>query len=353
MYPPPRIRVLVAEDSPVVQAVLVKLLNDDPHFEVVGTANNGVEAVACVARTKPDVVLMDVYMPKLDGIEATRQIMEQHPVPIVIASATIQSHEVPLAFRAMQAGALAFVDKSAQVGTPQFVEQSRQLKEMLRLMSEVKVVRRRNRGVPSGSPSDCAPAVPPRLDRSFKLVAIGASTGGPPVLQTILSQLPRGFALPLLIVQHITPGFVSGLADWLTQASGVPTHLGVHGASPLPGHAYLAPDDCHLGVDPSGRIALSKAEKENGLRPAVSHLFRSVANTVGAQAIGVLLTGMGKDGAAELKQLKLRGAVTIAQDRASCVVNGMPGEAVLLGAADHILPPAQIPVFLASLTHRQ
>jgi two-component system, chemotaxis family, protein-glutamate methylesterase/glutaminase len=361
MYPPQRIRVLVAEDSPVVQAVLVKLLNDDPHFEVVGTANNGVEAVAGVARTKPDVVLMDVYMPKLDGIEATRQIMEQHPVPIVIASATIQSHEVPLAFRAMQAGALAFVDKSAQFGTPQFVEQSRQLKEMLRLMSEVKVVRRRNRGAPTGSPVDPsagsavdrAAAVPPCLGRPFKLVAIGASTGGPPVLQTILSQLPRGFALPLLIVQHITPGFVSGLADWLTQASGVPTHLGVHGASPLPGHAYLAPDDCHLGLDPSGRIALSKAEKENGLRPAVSHLFRSVADTVGAQAIGVLLTGMGKDGAAELKQLKLRGAVTIAQDRASCVVNGMPGEAVLLGAADHILPPIQIPVFLTSLAHRQ
>jgi two-component system, chemotaxis family, protein-glutamate methylesterase/glutaminase len=361
MYPPPRIRVLVAEDSPVIQAVLVKLLNDDPHFEVVGTANNGVEAVACVARTKPDVVLMDVYMPKLDGIEATRQIMEQHPVPIVIASATIQTHEVPLAFRAMQAGALAFVDKSAQVGTPQFAEQSRQLKEMLRLMSEVKVVRRRNRGAPSGSPvdpsagsaGDRAAAVPPCLGRSFKLVAIGASTGGPPVLQTILSQLPRGFVLPLLIVQHITPGFVSGLADWLTQASGVPTHLAVHGAVPLPGHAYLAPDDCHLGFDPSGRIALSKAEKENGLRPAVSCLFRSVADTVGAQAIGVLLTGMGKDGAAELKQLKLRGAVTIAQDRASCVVNGMPGEAVRLGAADHILPPAQIPVFLASLAHRQ
>ncbi len=120
MNKPQRIRVLVVEDSPVVQAVLVKLLKDDPQFEVIGTANNGQEAVAFVARTKPDVVLMDVHMPKMDGIEATRQIMEQHPVPIVVASATIQSHEVPLAFRAMQAGALAFVDKSAQVGSPQF-----------------------------------------------------------------------------------------------------------------------------------------------------------------------------------------------------------------------------------------
>ncbi|MCL4205039.1 MAG: chemotaxis-specific protein-glutamate methyltransferase CheB [Pirellulaceae bacterium] len=360
MFPPQRIRVLVVEDSPVVQAVLVKLLTDDPHFEVVGTANNGLEAVAFVARAKPDVVLMDVHMPKLDGIEATRQIMEQHPVPIVITSATIQAHEVPLAFRAMQAGALAFVDKSAQVGTPQFAEQSHQLKEMLRLMSEVKVVRRRNRGTPSGSAVDPsagsagerAAVVPPAPSRSFKLVAIGASTGGPPVLQIILSQLPSGFALPLLIVQHITPGFVSGLADWLAQTSRVPTHLAVHGAVPLAGHAYLAPDDCHLGLDASGRISLSKAERENGLRPAVSHLFRSVADTVGAQAIGVLLTGMGKDGAAELKLLKLRGAVTIAQDRASCVVNGMPGEAVLLGAADYILPPAQIPLFLTSLASR-
>ncbi len=173
------------------------------------------------------------------------------------------------------------------------------------------------------------------------------------MLQTIFSQLPRDFALPLLVVQHITPGFVSGLADWLTQASGVPTHLAAHGVVPLPGHAYLAPDDCHLGWEPSGRLALSKADKESGLRPAVSFLFRSVADAVGAAAIGVLLTGMGKDGAAELKQLKQRGAVTIVQDKASCVVNGMPGEAVLLNAADYVLPPDKIAAALASLILRR
>ena len=349
---PHRIRVLVVEDSAVVRAVLVKLLKDDPQFEVIGTAGNGEEAVAFVARTRPDVVLMDVHMPKLDGIEATRQIMEQNPVPIVIASATIQPHEVPLAFRAMQAGALAFVDKSAQIGSPQFDEQSRQLKQMLKLMSEVKVVRRWNRAAQTEPRTASREPLPTRVNRPCRLVAVGASTGGPPVLGTILSQLPRGFALPLLVVQHITPGFVSGLADWLTQASGVPTHLATRGLVPLPGHAYLAPDDYHLGLEPSGRIVLSKAEKENGLRPAVGYLFRSVADAVGAGAIGVLLTGMGKDGAAELRQLKLRGAVTIAQDKASCVVNGMPGEAVAIGAADYVLPPDKIASALASLAAR-
>lgn len=349
MMKPHRIRVLVVEDSPVVRAVLVQLLQDDPQFEVVGTACNGEEAVAFVARIRPDVVLMDVHMPKLDGIEATRQIMEQHPVPIIIASAAVHTQEVPLAFRAMQAGALAFVDKSAPLGSPQFDEQGRQLKQMLRLMSEVKVVRRWNRGAQSGPRTALREPLPARAGRPFRVAAFGASTGGPPVLQTIFSQLPRGFALPLLVVQHITPGFVGGLADWLTQASGVPTHLATHALAPLSGHAYLAPDDCHLGLDASGRILLSKAEKENGLRPAVSYLFRSVADAVGAQVIGILLTGMGKDGAAELKQLQLQGAVTIVQDKASSVVHGMPGEAVALGAADYVLPPDKIAAALAGL----
>ncbi len=349
MMEPHKTRVLVVEDSPVVQTLWVQLLQSDPRFDVVGRANNGEEAIALAATCRPDVILMDVYMPKMDGIEATRRIMESQPVPIVVASATRDSQEVPLAFRAMEAGALAFVDKSARVGTPQFEEQARQLKQMLKLMSEIKVVRRWNRAPPA-SPG-AAPTVPTAgaAPRGVKLVAIGASTGGPPVLQTILARLPRGFALPLLIVQHITPGFLNGLGDWLTQTTSIPTHIAAQGQEPLPGHAYLAPDDFHMGLQPNGRIALDKSEREYGLRPSVGHLFRSVAEVLGAKAVGVLLTGMGKDGAAELRLLKQRGALTLVQDRDTSVVHGMPGEAVAIGAASYVLSPDKIADALGNL----
>ena len=277
--------------------------------------------------------------------------METLPVPIVVASATMPADEVTLTFRALEAGALAFVDKSARVGTVHFEQAAQRLKQTLKLMSEVKVIRRWNR--PGKAAAEGLPTRPPRRTTAeVKLVAIGVSTGGPPVLRTILAGLPKHSSVPMLIVQHIAPGFLPGLAHWLTQTTGIPSQIATHGTRPLAGYAYLAPDDFHMGVDAAGRIILSKAEPEHGLRPAVAFLFRTVAEMLGQGAVGVLLTGMGKDGAQELKLLKDGGGLTIAQDKDSSVVHGMPGEAIALGAATYVLPPDGIAALLASLVQR-
>jgi two-component system chemotaxis response regulator CheB len=178
------------------------------------------------------------------------------------------------------------------------------------------------------------------------LVAMGASTGGPPVLQMILSQLPKDFAAPIVIVQHISPGFMGGFIDWLNETTGLSVHVAAHGMPLENSRVYVAPDDFHLTVN-GRRAALSREPPENGVRPAVSQLFRSLVPLATPSTIGVLLTGMGKDGAAELLQLRARGAWTIAQDRESSVVHGMPGEAIQLGAAAQVLPAARIANALA------
>lgn len=345
-----KISVLVVEDSPVAQLLLVHILNSDPALTVLGTANNGEEALAFLKRNKPDVIVMDIHMPGLDGFETTRRIMETQPVPIVICSASLNPAEVARTFRALEAGAVAIVAKPVGLGHHEYEDMAGKLVETVKLMSEVKVVKRwpRSRWA-DGLAAVSLPAGAKPSDGSIKVVAIGTSTGGPPVLQTILAGLPKDFRFPVLIVQHIAAGFLPGLVDWLNQTTGFPIRIAAHGEPLLPGCAYLAPDGCHLGLGGSGQVALSKQEPENGLRPAVSYLFRSVAAVCGANAVGVLLTGMGRDGADELKLLKDLGAVTIAQDAESSVVHGMPGEAIKLGAATYVLAPDKIPPMLASL----
>ena len=193
----------------------------------------------------------------------------------------------------------------------------------------------------------------PARAQDVRLVAIGASVGGPPVLQTLLQRLPKDLPVPILIVQHIAAGFVEGLADWLQESTRFPVHVAVHGDRLLPGHAYIAPDGRHMGLETYDRLMLSRDEPESGLRPAVSYLFRSVARVAGPTAIGVLLTGMGRDGAAELRLIRERGGITIAQDRETSVVHGMPGEAIHLGAAMHVLPPVEIATLIAGLVHKK
>lgn len=347
-----KINVLVAEDSTVTRMFLVHLLESDPQIHVVGAVNDGQAALDFVRKNKPDVVLMDIHMPRMDGFEATRRIMETQAVPIVICSATASARDVVITFQAMEAGAIACIQKPLGREHDDFEALAAHLLETVKLMSEVKVVRRtaRPRPVPL---AEARPVAWQRPAAQIRLVGIGASTGGPPVLQTILAGLPKDFPAPVLVVQHIAHGFLSGMAEWLNQTTGLQVHIASYGTIPLPGHVYLAPDDLHMGVGVNGHILLSREEPENGLRPAVSFLFRSLATACGPGALGVLLTGMGRDGAAELKLMRDRGAITIAQDRESSVVHGMPGVAIALDGAMHVMPSDKIAAALVALVNRR
>ena len=342
------VKVLIVDDSASVRMFLRELLAADPDIEVIGTAADGDEAVGAVERLKPDVVTMDIYMPRMNGLIATRRIMETHPVPIVVVSGDLDAEEVASSFHALEAGAVTALPRPQGAGHPDHEREARSFVQTVKLMAEVKVVKRWPRGDKPGSftPSPRQTMVPTHV----KAVAIGASTGGPLVLQTILAGLHGDFPAPVLIVQHMATGFIEGFAQWLNLSSALPVHIADNGEQLLPGHAYVAPDGFHMVVTEDGTfIELKSTPPENGLRPSVSALFRSMIQAFGARAVGVLLTGMGSDGARELKRLREAGAITIAQDRESSVIHGMPGEALKLEAATHTLPPDRIVTLLTSL----
>lgn len=344
------IRVLIVEDSSVARELLTHILSSDAAIQVIGSVVNGREAVEFVALNKPDIITMDIHMPVLDGFEATRTIMETTPVPIVIVTGSSDMRELETSFQAIAAGALTVLQKPRGIGHPDHKRDAGNLLMTVKLMSEIKVVRRWPRTTEKRQPAREELEHNNFLQHAaVQIVAIGASTGGPPVIETLLSQLPKDFSVPTLIVQHMAEGFIRGFAEWLGQTSALPVHVAFHGGIMRSGHVYIAPDGAQMRVDGSGRIHCVGDSPENGLRPSVSYLFRSVAEVFGKTAVGVLLTGMGKDGAVELKRMHDGGAVTIAQDEESSAVFGMPGEAVRLGAARYVLPADKIGAVLATL----
>jgi two-component system chemotaxis response regulator CheB len=345
-----KIRVLIVEDSPTMQQMLVRILAKDPGIEVVGVAGDGREAIDLLPLQKPDLVTVDVNMPKMDGFEVTRRIMETQPVPVVIVSASWAPQEVATTFTALEAGALAVVSKPRGFGHPEHDQEARKLLETVKAMAEVKVVKRWSRARRVEPVSVAPPVKEAKVPAAgVQLVAIGASTGGPIALQTILAGLPKPFPVPILVVQHIAVGFLEGLMEWLGGTTGLQVCIAEHGQSVLPNHVYLAPDDIHMGVNKRSQVVLSRTDANDGLRPSVAHLFASVTDSFGDRAAGVLLTGMGRDGAAGLKRMHDAGALTIAQDQESSIVFGMPGEAVRLGATDYVLNPEKIAALLASV----
>jgi len=347
------VNVLIVEDSLVARELLVYIFNSDPEITVLSAVGDGEKAIDFVRKYRPDVITMDVHMPGIDGFETTRKIMEIQPVPIVIVSSAVTPGSAEASFRAMEAGALCLAEKPPGIGDPFYPAKAGELVKTVKLMSEVKVVRRRSEFCRKKA---VFPATPMPENRNLKkipdikIVAVGVSTGGPPVIQTILGLLPKNFPVPILIVQHIASGFLEGMAIWLEQKTGFPVHIPANGDRLMPGHVYLAPDNVHMGISRMQTVILTQNGSEKGICPSVSCLFQSVNEVFGSNAAGVLLTGMGEDGAKELLMMRENHAVTMVQDRESCAVSGMPDAAVKLGAAMYVLSPEKIAEKLTELT---
>jgi two-component system, chemotaxis family, protein-glutamate methylesterase/glutaminase len=338
----PRLRVLVVDDSPVQRKILSTLLSQDPAIDVIGWAGTGAEAVQTVARLRPDVVTLDDRMPLMSGLDAACEIMRETPTPIVMVTAASGEDARRLADEALAVGVLAVQGKRAlSSGEPRAVAE---LIRLIKSMAEVRVVRRRRDPSPAPHVPRLQTCVAPRAAHA-QVVAIGASTGGPQTVREILGYLPATFPLPILLVQHTTAGTSNTLVEWLGTASSLPVRVATEGqALDAPG-VYVAPTGRHLIVN-GRRLGLESSPPVSLHCPSATVLFRSVAASYGARSIGVLLTGMGDDGALGLADLKRAGGVTIAQDESTSIVFGMPAEAIRLGAASHILPPRKIATVL-------
>jgi two-component system chemotaxis response regulator CheB len=342
-----RTRVLVVDDSPTSRLLLVEILRADDEIEVVGQAVDGVEAIEMVKRLRPDIVTMDVQMPRLDGFAATKRIMVEAPTPILITT-SVDPRALSVSLEAVRMGALAVQAKPGDPMAPGFDEEARELVRQVKAMAQVKVVRHYQPAAVAAIPARAAsPGVPHEV--AAEVVAIAASTGGPAAIHRILTGLPADYPVPILIVQHISRGFSPGFAGWLDKAAPVRVKLAEEGEELRPGTAYIAVDDHHLAVSATRRIQLSTAAPVGGFRPSGTVLFRSVAAAFGPSAVAVILTGMGRDGVDGLAAIRRAGGRTIAESEATAVVYGMPGAAVQAGLADHILPLDEVCAVVADL----
>jgi two-component system chemotaxis response regulator CheB len=341
------IRVLVAEDSATAREILVALLSSDPEIEVVGTARNGCEVVEMTRALKPDLVTMDIHMPEMDGFEATKRIMIETPTPIVIITASLDVNDVKVSMEALRVGALALLDKPA-LGAADFEAAAARMIETVKTMAGVKVVRHWASRAASPKQSYTQPEDRPAGAR-VRLVAIAASTGGPAALARVFADLPGQFPVPIIVVQHITRGFVGGLATWLNGSCALQVKIAAEGQSLEGSSVYLAPDDAHLGVDSNLKVRLNHGEPINGFRPSATFMFQSVAKALGPAAASIVLTGMGQDGVAGLQDVRAVGGRIAAQDEASSVVFGMPGATIAQGLADRVLPVSGIGEWLLGM----
>ncbi|MDD5765411.1 MAG: chemotaxis-specific protein-glutamate methyltransferase CheB [Candidatus Marinimicrobia bacterium] len=346
------IKILIVDDSAVIREYLSYLFSSEPDFQVIGIACNGKEAVEMNKEKLPDIVIMDVNMPVMDGFEATRRIMETRAIPVLIISATCDPTEIGTSFRAMEAGALMILEKPTGISHAGYEKTVGELLRLARLMAEVKVVTRRTTKSEKKEPDRSHELQLRELEPDhFELVTIGTSTGGPVVLQRILSQLPAQFPIPILIVQHISQGFLAGMVEWLDQITPLKVRIAQNAERLLPGNVYLAPEGFQVGIVKNHdlMIRLTRDFSNPSFCPSVAEMFRSVTNTLAPNIIGILLTGMGDDGARELKKMRDLGGVTIAQNEESCIVYGMPKVAVESGAAKYILNPDEIAASLTNL----
>jgi len=347
-----KVRLLVIEDSTTVRKRLCEVLASDPGIEVIGEAADGKRAIELCCALRPDAVTMDMMLPVMSGLAATEYIMAHCPTPILIVSASTNRGELFRTYEALAAGALDVLDKP--LGDERDEDWERRLVSVVKLISRIRVITHPRARLGAYGRPQAAPVPPARLstaaDSRYRAVAIGTSTGGPAAIVQVLGALPREFTLPVLLVLHIGEPFGTAFADWLDGQIGRPAAYARDGESVMSaaGCVVMAPPDRHLVVH-EGRLRLTRDPERHSCRPSVDVLFESMAGEFGPGAAACLLTGMGRDGAAGLLQIRQAGGFTIAQDEATSVVYGMPREAALLGAAERVLPLGEIGSMLASL----
>jgi len=341
-----KIKVLLIDDSALALNSLKNILDSDPEFEVIGMAKNGLEALNFISANpnKIDVISTDLHMPVMDGLEFTKQIMQCCPVPILVTSISVQTDNSQNIFKLLQAGALDVFPKPASgLSLNHDDKQAVQFRHKLKLISQVRVFKRS---------SEIAPIVLPEIEKpdnfdkayntSVKLIAIGGSTGAPEVFFTFLSHLPKNFPIPIVCVQHINHDFIDSMVQWLDNHCQLKVKVAQQGELIKPGHVYFA-GDRHMEIDSNYRFKLLNTQQPvNNHLPSIDVMFDSLAQNHAMQTMGILLTGMGKDGALGITALGRAGALTIAQDKASCVVFGMPREAIKLGQVKKVLAPVKI-----------
>jgi two-component system, chemotaxis family, protein-glutamate methylesterase/glutaminase len=357
-----KIRVIVVDDSALVRSLLAEIINRQHDMECIGTANDPLIAREMIRETNPDVITLDVEMPRMDGIDFLGRLMRLRPMPVVMIS-TLTERGAEVTMRALELGAVDFVAKPRVGLSSGLTELATQIVDKIRVAAVAHVRRAPARNPaapvhPAGAAGSAAAAVPVSsatlLGRvsTEKLICIGASTGGTEAIREVLVQMPAD-SPAIVITQHMPPGFTTSFAARLNGLCKITVKEAVHGERILPGHAYIAPGGTQFHVARSGAnyvAVVDDGPPVNRHKPSVEVLFKSAAAVVGRNAYGIMLTGMGNDGAAAMREMKNAGSYNYVQDEASCIVFGMPREAIAHGAADEVLPLMQIaPALIARL----
>jgi two-component system chemotaxis response regulator CheB len=344
------IRVLLVEDSQITLVILRRILKSSPEIEVVGEARTGLEALELIPTVQPDVICTDLHMPKMDGLEFTSEVMALYPRPILVISSWVQEEDTPHVFHLLEAGALDIFPKPSSGLTTDDKLLNQELINKIQILSGVKVFKKKRK---STSQVKHLETFSSKSYLKPKIVVIGASTGGPQAINELFAQLPSNFPVPVICVQHISSGFLQGFIDWLATRCRLPIKIAKPGDMPKTGTIYFPPEQQHLELDDQGRFICSNSPPLDGHRPSATVTFKSVAKFYGDATVGILLTGMGRDGAEGMQCIAQSGGLTIAQDEATSVIFGMPKEAIDLGAVKLVLPIGAIAPKLLELLQKQ
>ncbi len=331
-----KLKGLIVDDVKIIRDALTAILSSDNDIEIIGTAENGKEAVEKTATLNPDFITMDLRMPIMNGLKAMYKIMKQHPTPILVVSDLKDSH---VAFKALSIGAVDIISKSDLS-----MEKMEDLIRKVKTLSKAKIDKKNNfEGTGEGGPSQGS------KPKKKQIIAIAGSTGGPSALTKILSNISSGFSCPILIAQHMSDGFVPGFVKWLNKTSNLNVKEGEDGETIIPGQVYLLPTNNNMEVEEGGKLKLSTRKTGGAYKPSCNILLSSVASTYRESSVGIILTGAGNDGVDGIMQIKKNNGITVAQDENTSLVFGMAKEAISSGSIDQVLPLQEIASYLDQL----